>query len=366
MSTRLRVGLLFGGASVEHEVSVVSARGVARGLDPERYEVLPIGVTEDGAWLPPAASGEILASTEARVGKTAGPVLLVDPAGGLLTSAAAGLERLGLDVVFSVVHGWGGEDGRFQGLLDVASIPYVGAGVLGSAMGMDKEIAKTVFERRGLPVGPWRALRRHEHARDRDGREGELVRDLGLPLFVKPANGGSSVGITKVSAAHGLRAALEEAFAHDGKAVVEAGIDVREIEVAVLGNEEPEASVPGEILPSGEFYDYASKYLDGSSQLRIPADLPGPTAEELRRTAIEAFRALELSGLARVDFFLDRKTGDLTLNEVNTLPGFTPISMYPKLWEASGLPYPSLLDRLIELARERAATMQARVRRRSG
>ncbi len=356
MSSRVRVGLLFGGDSVEHEVSVVSARGVAAAIDRDAFEVLPIGIARDGRWLPPDASARVLAGDAKRVTAAPGdPHVLVDPGrGGLIVSGPDGrLAKLDIDVVFSVVHGWGGEDGRIQGLLDLAGVPCVGAGVLGSAVGMDKQVAKALFHERGLPVGPWRALRRSEWLADREQAEAGLVQALALPLFVKPANGGSSVGISKVRKAGELRSALEEAFSHDAKVVVEAGLDVREIECAVLGNDVPSASILGEIVPSAEFYDYAAKYEDGTSRLLIPAPLPDASAAEIRRLAIEAYRALELSGMARVDFFVEKAEGRIFLNEVNTLPGFTPISMYPKLWEASGLGYRDLLTRLIALARER-------------
>ena len=369
MSARLGVGLLFGGASVEHEVSVVSARGVARALDPDRFEIIPIAVTEEGRWLPPEPSGVILASEAARVasGGAAEPRVVVDPGSGGLVRVPVPPDggRLPVDVVFSVVHGWGGEDGRIQGLLDLAGIPYVGPGVLGSAVGMDKAIAKALFQERGLPVAPWRPILRETWALDRAGAEAGLLAALSLPVFVKPANGGSSVGITKVRTAGELGAALATAFTHDRKVVVEAGLDVREIECAVLGNDDPRSSVAGEVLPSREFYDYASKYEDGTSRLLIPAPLDNDLAERIRGLAVEAFRALDLSGLARVDFFVEKPTGRVYLNEVNTLPGFTPISMYPKLWEASGVGYRDLLARLIDLARERFAQERRRATRRS-
>jgi len=357
VSARFRVGLLFGGASVEHEVSVISARGVASALDPDRFETVPLAIARDGRWLPPAESSRVLASEAASVEATdaLGARLVVDPGSGGLSRLAANAqpEAVPIDAIFSVVHGWGGEDGRIQGLLDLAGIPYVGAGVLGSAVGMDKQVAKALFEEKGLPVGPWRALRHRDWLRDRAGEERRLVETLGLPLFVKPANGGSSVGISKVKTAAELPAALDVGFALDPKVVVEAGLAVREIECAVLGNETPEASVVGEIVPSGEFYDYAAKYEDGTSGLLIPAPLPPAVSERMRGLAIEAFQALELSGMARVDFFVEKGTDRVFLNEVNTLPGFTPISMYPKLWEATGLSYRGLLTRLIDLARER-------------
>ncbi len=372
MSRRLRVALLYGGTSVEHEVSVVSARGVAAALDPRQFECLPIGVTGEGRWLPPEAAGRFLRGDGRRVEAPAegddGSSIVADPGGGglLLVTPAAPSKPLAVDVLFPVVHGWGGEDGRLQGLLDLAGIPYVGAGVLGSAVGMDKEAAKRLFESRGLPVGPWRSLARHEHRGDPAAAAGRLVAELGLPLFVKPVCGGSSVGVTRVARREEIGPALEAAFALDRKAVVETAIDAREIECAVLGNEAPEASVVGEIVPSREFYDYAAKYEDGTSKLLIPAPLAPAVSETVRRLAVGAFRALDLAGMARVDFFVERGTDRVFLNEVNTLPGFTPISMYPKLWEASGLSYPELLDRLVRLALGRWEADRSRVTRYAG
>ena len=366
MSARVRVGILFGGASVEHEVSLISARGVASAIDTSRFEPVALGITGDGRWLTPEDSARILAGNAKRVeAEPTAARLVVDPGAGGLIGLSPGAEttRLPVDVIFSVVHGWGGEDGRIQGLLDLAGIPYVGAGVLGSAVGMDKQIAKALFQEKRLPVGPWSSIHRSDWQRDPTNEQARLIEALGLPLFVKPANGGSSVGISKVKTAGELPAALSLAFAHDPKVVVEAGLSVREIECAVLGNETPAASVAGEIVPSGEFYDYAAKYEDGASRLTIPAELPPAVSEEIRALAIEAFRALELSGMDRVDFFVEKETNRVFLNEVNTLPGFTPISMYPKLWEATGLSYRELLTRLIELARDRALAERARATR---
>jgi D-alanine-D-alanine ligase len=358
VTRRLRIGLVFGGASVEHEVSVVSARGVAAALDRRRFEMVPIGIAADGRWLPPERSATILGSSATRADAGVpddGGRLLIDPGAGGLVRIAAGKPRvpLPLDVVFPVAHGWGGEDGRLQGLLDLCGLPYVGAGVSGSSVGMDKEFAKVLFEHRGLPVGPWRSVSREAFHADPPGTAAQLSEVLGFPMFTKPANGGSSVGISKVAEAGALPAALAVAFEHDRKVVVEAGFDAREIECAVLGNDAPEASPCGEIEPSGEFYDYAAKYQNGTSKLTIPAAIPEEVSERVRVLAVEAFRALGLAGMARVDFFLDRHSDRVLLNEVNTLPGFTPISMYPKLWGAAGLAYPELLARLIDLARER-------------
>jgi D-alanine-D-alanine ligase len=354
VSEGARLGLLFGGRSVEHEVSVVSARGVAAALGETDFIAVPLGVTGEGRWLSPELSRRILEGGAGRVeppaGEDDGVRLLVDPGGGGIVRSEPGkaAESVGVDVIFPLVHGWGGEDGRVQGALELAGIPYVGAGVLGSAAGMDKAIAKRLFEERGLPVAPWIELT--EEARS--AVEPTVVEKIGLPLFVKPANGGSSVGISRVAKEGELRAALDEALACDRKVVVERGLDAREIECSVLGNDDPQASVLGEIVPSGEFYDYASKYLDDASELRIPAELDEGMAAAIRKMALEAFRALDLSGFARVDFLVDRGSGEPFLNEVNTLPGFTPISMFPKLWEATGLTYPRLIEQLIDLARD--------------
>jgi D-alanine-D-alanine ligase len=366
MGVRRRVGLIFGGSSVEHEVSVVSARGVRHGLEAGPFECVPIGVTEDGRWLAPEVSESILSGEQVRV---EAPSRQAASAGLRVNPGTGDFERgdgstVHLDAVFPLIHGWGGEDGRVQGLLELAGIPYVGSGVLGSAVGMDKEISKLLFERHGLPVGPWSSFRKDEYLLDPEGTCARLGEALGFPVFVKPANGGSSVGISRVAGPGELAEAVDAALRCDGKVVVEAGLEAREIECAVTGNDRPEASVPGEILPSREFYDYASKYEDGTSELVIPAEIPDAVAAELRSLAVRAFRVLELAGLARVDFFLERGGGGLYLNEVNTLPGFTPISMFPKLWEASGLPYPRLLERLVELALERSSERLGRATRR--
>ena len=363
---RQRLGLLFGGASVEHEVSVVSARGVLAGLAPERYACIPIGVTGDGEWLTPELSEPLLRGSATRVEPVPGPRLHAVPGRGLVRVGEGSALPVDLDVLFSVVHGWGGEDGRYQGLLETIGLPYVGPGVLGSAAGMDKAVAKVLFAARGLPVAPWRVLERATWRREGEAALRPMAEALGYPLFVKPASGGSSVGISKVPSPSGLSAAVEEAMALDPKVVLERGLHAREIEVAVLGNDRPEASICGEVVPSREFYDYASKYLDGTSELRIPAPLPDRVASRVREMAITAFTALDLSGLARVDFFVEKEGEGVWINEVNTLPGFTPISMYPKLWEASGLAYGDLLDRLVQLALERARTDTRRVSRRVG
>jgi len=354
MGKRLRVGVIFGGRSVEHEVSLVSARSIVTHLDAERYEVNPIGITRRGKWVTARDAGTLLA--DGLESAAARPCFLPpDPEVGGLLSLSPGSEPevSSLDVIFPIVHGGQGEDGTLQGLLELANLPHVGAGVLASSVGMDKDVMKRVFREVGLPVVESRTLFRSAWEARRGEVLARLPGDLGYPCFVKPANTGSSVGITKAKTARDLEEGLDRAFRFDRKAVVERGIDAREIECSVLGNEEPVASIPGEIIPCNEFYDYEAKYLAEGSQLLIPAPLPPAVAEEVRRLAVAAFMALDGSGMARVDFFVDRKSGSVALNEVNTLPGFTPISMYPKLWEASGLAYPRLLDRLIDLALER-------------
>jgi len=349
-----RVGLLFGGRSVEHEVSVVSARGVAAAMAASpQLECVPIGVTSEGRWLDPEASLKILAGDAGRVvdSGTGGGHLAVVPGAGLqLQPAAAAAQSLEIDVVFPLIHGWGGEDGRLQGALELAGIPYVGAGVTGSAIAMDKVFARRLFEERGLPVCDWLAVERHELESDPAAVITRVLREIGLPVFVKPANGGSSLGVVKAAAESEIEAALRSAARFDRRLVVERGHAIREVECAVLGNAQPEASVLGEIVPSNEFYDFDAKYIDDASELKIPAPLPDALTQRIRTLAVGAYRALDLAGLARVDFFVGRENGEVWLNEANTLPGFTPISMFPKLWEASGLPYARLIERLVTLA----------------
>jgi D-alanine-D-alanine ligase len=364
----LRVGLLFGGASVEHEVSVRSARSVASALSKAGHECVPIGVDGSGRWLSTVPSEWVLASGASRVDDARERDdrcrVAIAPGGGLVTLAAEGCSApLDLDVLFPVLHGWGGEDGRLQGALDLAGIPCVGAGVLGSAVGMDKEASKRIFSACGLPVAPWRTVRQRDYEPSKARTEREILDEIGLPLFVKPANGGSSVGVTKVADAAALGEAISTGFRYDRKVLVEAGIDAREIECAVLGDDDPQPSIVGEILPSREFYDYAAKYLDDTSRLLIPAPLDAGTAETVRRLAVAAVRALDVWGMARVDFFVERRGERVFVNELNTLPGFTSISMYPKLWEASGIPFEDLVSRLLELALSRAAEERRRATR---
>jgi D-alanine-D-alanine ligase len=353
----LRTGLLFGGKSAEHRVSVVSARGVAAGFHRDRIECIPLAVTRSGRWLPPDISRRILEGDAVEVAEpdpAAGSILGRPGGGGLFLSRPGEVALpIQLDVVFPVIHGWGGEDGRIQAFLELAGIPFVGAGVAGSAVAMDKGLARSILERERVPMAPWRCLTAVEIGRAA-GRIGEeLMVAPGFPLFVKPANGGSSVGISRVEHPGDLASALELALAHDTRVVVEQALDAREIECAVLGNSRPEAAEPGEVVPGAEFYTYDDKYHDGRAKLHIPADLPEDTMNRIRSLALQVFRCLDLSGMARIDFLIDRQSGVVYFNEANTIPGFTPISMYAKLWEAAGLPYPELLNRLVELALER-------------
>jgi len=355
---RKRIAILFGGRSAEHEISVISARSVIDALDPERYEVVPIGVTKQGHWqlmpggppvLPPGSREALPEVTE-----RSGPEVALDQEPGSQTLVAEDGSRTPIDVVFPVMHGPHGEDGSIQGFLEMAGVPYVGAGVLASAVGMDKAVQKVLFRAAGIPVIEHEVVHEREWEEDPEAVEARAAH-LGYPLFAKPSTLGSSVGVTKVHETGELRGALEDAFRYGRKALLERSVEGgREIEVAVLGNDDPVASVAGEIVPRGhEFYSYEAKYLDqGGAELIIPAPIPAETLEEAQRLAVAGFLALDCAGLARVDFFL-RQTGGLLVNEINTIPGFTQISMYPKLWEASGLSYPELIDRLVELALER-------------
>ncbi|HYB62284.1 MAG TPA: D-alanine--D-alanine ligase family protein [Methylomirabilota bacterium] len=347
---RLRVGVLFGGRSGEHEVSLNSAASVIHELDPEKYEVVPIGITKDGRWLAGTSAQKLLPEvlrSGARVALTADPNIP-----GLLALDERPSSAFSLDVVFPVLHGTYGEDGTVQGLLELAGVPYVGAGVLGSAVGMDKDMQKRLFLQAKLPVGDFLAVPRSQWEREPEKVRREVEKKFRYPVFIKPATLGSSVGMTKVRGRSELAAALNLAAEFAQKIMVERAIKGREIEVSVLGNDDPRASVPGEIVPHHEFYDYAAKYLEEGTQLLIPAKLSKAQVKQFQEFAVRAFRAVEAMGLARVDFFLERRTGRVLLNEINTIPGFTSISMYPKLWEASGLPYSKLLDRLIELGLE--------------
>ncbi len=359
MKKKLRVGILFGGRSGEHEVSLTSATSVLKALDPDKYEVVLIGITRDGGWRWGAPAGEADAKALRDVLDQGKPVTpSVDPSHpGLVPldspSSSAGSGGNVVDVIFPVLHGTFGEDGTVQGVLELAGIPYVGAGVLGSAAGMDKDVMKRLFRDAGLPVVPWVLVLRGEWEREPARVRRQIEREIGYPLFVKPANLGSSVGISRVAQARKLTAALDLAAEYDRKILVEKAVDAREIECSVLGNDRPQASVPGEVIPINEFYDYEAKYIKEGSELIIPAKLTPRQTKQVQELALGAFQAIDGAGMARVDFLLDRKTGKVFVNEINTIPGFTPISMYPKMWEASGIPYPKLVDRLIELACER-------------
>jgi D-alanine-D-alanine ligase len=360
---KLRVGLLYGGRSVEHDVSIQSATSILGALDRDRYDVSLLAVDPDGGWhlAPPdtdlrAALDGPLVFLSANPGTTE---LRLDPSSAADTSASDATplgDITRLDVVFPIVHGRGGEDGALQGLLELADVPYVGSGVLSSALQMDKDFAKRLLSSAGLPVTPWLTFTAAELRVSGLPSAAERVSaELGLPVFVKPANSGSSIGIARAETTPELVAAFADALRYDRKVLVEVAVDAREVEVAVLGNDEPEASIPGEIRATQAFYDYDAKYRDEATELLIPADLEPGQADAIRETAISAYRALDAEGMARVDFLVDRESGAFYLNELNSLPGFTDVSMYPKLWEASGLPYPRLLDRLIEFALERHA-----------
>ena len=352
---RRRIVVVFGGRSAEHEISCISARSVMDALDRDRFDVVAVGITKQGTWHlmpgPPALPSETGRMPEVTAGAGAAVVLSGESASRELVGADG--SRAPIDVVLPVLHGPMGEDGAVQGMFELADVPYVGAGVLGSAIGMDKAIQKVLFSAAGLPVGPWEAVRETEWHEDHDGVSARVAA-LGFPVFAKPATLGSSVGISKVHEAGELDEAMDEAFRFARKAVVEQGFEgAREIECAVLGNDDPVASVCGEIVPTGhEFYDYSSKYLDeDGARLEVPADLGPQVQSRVQRMAVVAFQAVECWGMARVDFFL--RGEELFINEINTIPGFTEISMYPKLWEASGLAYGELIERLIDLAVER-------------
>jgi D-alanine-D-alanine ligase len=384
---KIRVGILFGGRSGEHEISLLSAASVFKAIDKDKYEVVPIGITKEGRWVTAADAERLLTgnapdegtpSDRLRAGNpetTSSAAILAngqavivppEPQRSSLTpfQSDAQLTRrttdraINVDVIFPVLHGTFGEDGTIQGLLELADIAYVGAGVLGSAAGMDKDIMKSLFRAAGLPIVKHVTLLRGDWGRDPKKIRQQVEKEVKYPLFVKPANLGSSVGISKVHDRSELAPAIVEAAKFDRKIVIEQGVGgtklkAREIECAVLGNDNPEASLPGEIVPGKEFYDYTAKYLDEGSQLYIPAKLTKSETKNVQRLAIAAFKAVDCSGLARVDFLMEPKTRKLYLNEINTMPGFTSISMYPKMWAATGVSYPDLIGRLIQLGLER-------------
>jgi D-alanine-D-alanine ligase len=371
---KLRVGVIYGGRSGEHEVSIASAAAVLQNLDRQRYDPIPIRIEKDGRWiiadrLPSSASAaEVIEQSRADAAKRLGrggreAHLVAHPGEEQIMTIERGntpaITGLALDVVFPVLHGPYGEDGTVQGLLELANVPYVGAGVLASALGMDKAVAKAAFAAHGLPLAKYLTILRKDWMAGPARVINDVTTQLGYPVFVKPANLGSSVGISKAKSESALPAAIDTAAEFDRKIVIEAAVpNAREIEIAVLGNDTPETSVPGEIIPGGEFYDYEAKYLNDTSRTVIPAEIPAAVAAEVKRLAIEVYRAVDCAGMARVDFLMDGVTDALYVNEINTIPGFTTISMYSKMWAASGVSYPELIDRLITLARERHTEKQ--------
>jgi D-alanine-D-alanine ligase len=367
MAKRLRVGILFGGRSAEHEVSLVSARNIMAAADPKKYEVVPIGITKQGQWRVGERALGLLGSGENNsdwskqqqaVLENGREVMLASNPSARsplipvkATAADSGIAKF--DVIFPVLHGTFGEDGTVQGLLELAGIPYVGAGVLGSAAGMDKVVMKRLFHERGLPIVPYLTVRRADFESSPRKIIQAVEKLFRYPVFVKPANLGSSVGISKARNRKELLKALETAAEYDRKILVERAVNAREIECAVLGNDAPISSIPGEVAPAGEFYDYAAKYIEDTARLIVPAPLRKAQVKEAQRLAVAAFQAVDCAGMGRVDLFLEKRTGKFFVNEINTIPGFTSISMYPRLWEATGIPYAKLLDRLIALALER-------------
>jgi len=356
MARKIHIGVIFGGRSGEHEISLMSASSVLSVLDPSRYFVTQIGITHEGTWL---VGENVLNVMQSRQYEKLTPAaLLPDPSHpGIYvihhSEKGSILELLThLDVIFPVLHGTFGEDGTLQGLLEMADVAYVGAGVLGSSVGMDKGVFHAVMRAHNIPVVETMLVLRSELSKDMDSVINRAEELAPYPLFTKPANLGSSVGVSKCRTRSDLLEGLMDAARYDRRILIQRGVNAREIEVSVLGNDDPKASVPGEVLPSRDYYSYEAKYIDNSSELRIPAPIPPETAQCARQLAMDAFRAIGCQGMARVDFLLDKGSGELFLNELNTIPGFTQISMYPKLWEASGLPYPKLVDRLVDLALE--------------
>ncbi len=374
MTGKKRIAVIFGGQSSEHEVSRVSAESVVKNINKDKYDVVLIGITKDGRWLnydgplEKLAGGEWQALAEKNMGTSAASRALPEDASyadnremyceaeaarSIFSNAGAELGAKGIDVVFPVLHGCNGEDGTVQGLLELAGVPYVGPGVLASALGMDKVYSKIVFEKEEIPQGKYLVCTRKQMERDSDSIAKQVEGILAYPCFIKPSNAGSSVGVGKAHDRDELIESLFHALKYDRKVLVEEFIDGREVECAVLGNDDPIASTVGEVVPCNEFYDYRAKYIENSSKIIIPANLPEKTISEIRDYAVRAFKALDCAGLSRVDFFVHKETGKVYINEINTLPGFTSISMYPKLWEASGIPYGELIERLIDLAVER-------------
>jgi D-alanine-D-alanine ligase len=364
LGKRIRLGVIFGGRSGEHEVSLRSARSVIEAADPAKYEVIPVAISKDGRWLSPADSLRLLPRETAvrlpgETGRRADSLTIVGDTAhaGLVSVAGGGGNNLPVDVVFPVLHGTYGEDGTIQGLLEMANVPYVGCGVLASSCGMDKVVMKSLFGRAGLPMCRYTWFLRSEWERDAGAVARRVAKEIGFPCFVKPANLGSSVGISKAADRRSLADSVKLAARYDRKIIVEEGLDAREIECAVLGNDEPEASLPGEYVvhdERGAFLDYTEKYSStGHVEFVTPAPVPKAVAARVRKLSVRAYKALDCAGLARVDFFLRRDTKELLVNELNTIPGLTDVSGYPQMWAATGRPFPEVLDRLVELAFER-------------
>ncbi|MFL2651930.1 MAG: D-alanine--D-alanine ligase family protein [Anaerolineales bacterium] len=358
---KMRIGILFGGRSGEHEVSLRSARSVLQAIDREKYSVSLIGITKNGRWIGGENPLAALEDGDEAIEQCPDTILLIDPVDNSLMQISRNRndetiyinKTEDLDVIFPVLHGSFGEDGAVQGLFELADIPYVGSGLVGSSVGMDKGVFKSVMCSAGLPVLPSMTVNRSEYRSDTTIMVDRIIRQLNLPVFIKPANLGSSVGITKASNIGELKSGLDEASKWDRRIVIEEGVDAREIEVSVLGNDDPQVSIAGEVVPQRDFYDYDAKYVSDDSELLIPAPISPDQLVRIQEMAIAAYKAVDCSGMARVDFLLDKSSGKVWINELNTIPGFTNISMYPKLWQASGIEYPELIDKLIELALER-------------
>ena len=354
--SKMKLALIFGGRSSEHEVSIMSARSIYQAIDQDKYEIFPIAITKQGRWLSPKISQQVL--EEGKITTEQEQVALIPEPGNSQIVGVSGTDvQIKVDVVFPILHGPFGEDGTIQGLLEMASVPYVGAGVAASAVGMDKGMMKNLFEVNGLPQARYKVVSRVDMENDMNAVITDLEEYFGYPCFVKPVNLGSSVGVSKVHNREELPVALRKAAEHDRKIIVEEFINGRELEVSVLGNDLIESSVAGEIVPAKEFYDYEAKYIDEDSKLLIPAPIDEGQMESIRCLAKQVYRAIDCQGFARVDFFLERETKRLLVNEINTIPGFTCISMYPKLWEATGLAFTDLVNRLIQLALERHEDM---------
>lgn len=354
MAKKITVGVIFGGRSGEHEVSLRSAESVINALDKSKYEIVPIGITHEGKWLIAGDAKHLLPQAVLSSTTKQQVAIVADPSRkGLMHLDEASLKNKKLDVVFPVLHGTFGEDGTIQGLLEMAAVPYVGCGVLASATGMDKIVMKQLFMQAGLTVCKYEWFLRSQWEASPDKIIKHLANSLGFPCFVKPANLGSSVGVSKADDRKELREAIKDAARYDRRLIVEEAVIGREIEVSVLGNDNPIASLPGEIITGHEFYDYEDKYIDNKSRTEIPAKLPKKVMKQIQENAVRAFQAIDGSGLSRVDFFVEHGTNRVIINEINTMPGFTSISMYAKMWQASGISYSELIDRLIELAFER-------------